>query len=265
MRTMTAIELTAVVTGYDPAAPVLRGVSFGLGAGEFLAVIGPNGSGKTTLLRVLAGVLPVAEGEVLISGRPLHRWKRRELARHMAVVPQMSVPPFAYTVREFVSFGRNPYLPPWAAPRPADVEAVNRSLRLARLQTLADKPVTALSGGEYQRAALARALAQQPQILLLDEPTAFLDPAHAVGMLGLVERLNAEGLTVIAVFHDLNLAATYSRRVLALREGQVFADGGVEDVLRRPLLEELYSTPMLVDAGPGGRPRITLLKTEAGP
>ncbi|MGD9519720.1 MAG: ABC transporter ATP-binding protein [Armatimonadota bacterium] len=254
------LELHDIHVGYAAREGVLRDVSLTVGEGDFVAVIGPNGSGKTTLLRTIAGVLRPSWGDVRIAGRSLRQWSRQMLAREMAVVPQMTWPPFAFTVRDYVSLGRNPYLPPWASPRRQDREAVHRALTLTGLQDLADKPVTELSGGEFQRSLLARALAQQPSLLLLDEPTAFLDPAYAVSMLGLIEELNAQGLTVVAVLHDLNLAATYSRRVVALRDGQVFADGEVEQVMRGRVLEDLYSTPVLVDQGPLGRPRITLLK-----
>ncbi len=257
---MPAIQAHNVTAGYVGRPPVLHGVSLDVADRDLVAIIGPNGSGKTTLLRVLAGVLRPEEGEVRLGGLALSQYGRRRLARELAVVPQMTLPPFAFTVREYVSLGRNPYLPPWASLRAADLEAIRAALRLAHLEDLAAKPVTELSGGELQRATLARALAQEPSVLLLDEPTSFLDPAHSVAILGLIEELNGRGLTVAAVFHDLNLAAAYSARVIALRDGRVFADGPVEEVLRADALEQLYHTPVVVDRGPHGRPRITLLK-----
>jgi iron complex transport system ATP-binding protein len=258
-----AIELHNVYAGYASQETVLEDVTLSVGSGDFTAVVGPNGSGKTTLLRVVAGALKAHVGRVLIWGKEMRLWSRRRLAQEIAVVPQMTLPPFAFTVYEYVSLGRNPYLAPWASPRPADREAIRRAMELAKVEAIADKRVTELSGGEFQRANLARALAQEPQILLLDEPTAFLDPAHTVSVLGVVEDLNAQGLTVVAVFHELNLAAMYSRRVVAMRAGRIFADGAVDEVLCKSVLEDLYGTPVLVDKGPLGKPRITLLKTRA--
>jgi iron complex transport system ATP-binding protein len=259
-----AIEVHDVEAGYRPARAVLRGVSLQVQPGELLAIIGPNGSGKTTLLRVMAGVLQPWRGKVVIQGQPVAHWRRPKLARILAVVPQIAPVPFAFTVREYVALGRTPYLAPWQALRPADIEAVAHALAVTDLQHLADQPVTQLSGGELQRANLARALAQQPQILLLDEPTVFLDPAHSLAMLSLLQRLNRAGLTVVAVVHDLNLAAAFSRRVLALKAGRNFAQGTVEEVMTVPVLEELFGTPVQVQPGPDGQPTITFLKVQSG-
>jgi iron complex transport system ATP-binding protein len=141
---------------------------------------------------------------------------------------------------------------------------VARALDLAGIRGLADRPITELSGGEFQQATVARALAQEPRLLLLDEPTAFLDPAHSVRVLGLLERLNADGLTVLAVFHDLNLAAAYCRQVVAVRNGTLFAAGPTEEVMRADVLQELYGTPLVVQEGPHGKPTVTLLKAGEG-
>lgn len=260
---MAAISLEEVTAGYVPGVPALRALSLQVADGDFLAVIGPNGSGKTTLLRVMAGVLRPWRGTLRVRARAMSEWPRPQLARELAVVPQISLPPFAFTVREFVCLGRNPYLPPWASPRPSDIEAVERAMAAVEIDHLAERAVTELSGGEFQRAALARALAQEPSILLLDEPTAFLDPAHAVAILGLLEELNAGGLTIVAVLHDLNFAAAYARRVVALRDGRVFADGPTAQVMQQELLESLYETAVRVEEGPDGVRRVTLLKAGA--
>jgi len=259
---MPAIELRNVTAGYYPGRPVLSDLSLSLAAGTFCGVIGPNGSGKTTLLRVASGALQPQCGEALVDGRPLAAWARRQLARTLAVVPQLTVPPFAFTVREYVALGRTPYVAPWARLTTADVEAINAALDATGLQPLASRPVTELSGGELQQASVARALAQEPRILLLDEPTSFLDPAHCVQLLGLLARLNREGLTILATFHDLNLAASYCREILAIKAGRVFSGGPTEEVFRKELLEALFDTPLLVESGPQGRPRVTLLRTD---
>ncbi|MCX7599856.1 MAG: ABC transporter ATP-binding protein, partial [Armatimonadetes bacterium] len=175
----------------------------------------------------------------------------------------LTVPPFAFTVREYVALGRTPYVAPWARLTAADVEAVHAALDATGLQSLASRPVTELSGGELQRASVARALAQEPKILLLDEPTAFLDPAHSVQLLGLLAQLNGQGLTILATFHDLNLAAAYCREITAIKDGQIFSSGRTEEVFRREVLEGLFETPLLVEDGPQGRRRVTLLRTES--
>lgn len=261
---MAAVELRKITAGYYPGRPVVTDLSLSVVAGTFCGIIGPNGSGKTTILRVASGALQPQSGEALVDGQPLAAWTRRQLARTLAVVPQLTVPPFAFTVREYVALGRTPYVAPWARLTPADVEAVNAALAATGLQPLASRPVTELSGGELQQASVARALAQQPKILLLDEPTAFLDPAHSVQLLGLLARLNRQGLTVLATFHDLNLAACYCREIVAIKGGRVFSCGRTEEVFRKELLESLFETPLLVEDGPQGRPRVTLLRTDAG-
>lgn len=259
---MAAIELRNVTAGYYPGRPVVTALSLSVASGTFCGIIGPNGSGKTTILRVASGALQPQAGEVIVDGRPLAAWTRRQLARTLAVVPQLTVPPFAFTVREYVALGRTPYVAPWARLTAADVEAVAAALNATGLEPLAIRPVTELSGGELQQASVARALAQQPKILLLDEPTAFLDPAHSVQLLGLLAKLNHQGLTVLATFHDLNLAASYCQEMVAIKGGRIFFHGRTEDVFRKDLLEGLFETPLLVEDGPQGRPRVTLLRTD---
>ncbi|MCX7597951.1 MAG: ABC transporter ATP-binding protein [Armatimonadetes bacterium] len=261
---MAAIELCRVTVGYYPGRPVVTDLSLSVAGGSFCGIIGPNGSGKTTLLRVASGALHPQSGEVLVDGRPLGAWTRRQLARTLAVVPQLTVPPFAFTVREYVALGRTPYVAPWARLTAADVEAVDGALQATGLESLASRPVTELSGGELQQASVARALAQQPKILLLDEPTAFLDPAHCIQLLDLLARLNRQGLTILATFHDLNLAAAYCREIVAVKGGRIFAAGSTEDVFSKDLLEELFETPLLVEDDPQGRRRVILLRTDVG-
>ena len=156
---MALIELRDVTAGYYLGPPVLSGLSLTVEAGAFCGLIGPNGSGKTTILRVVSGVLRPVSGQVLIEGRPVDAWPRRHLARFLAVVPQISAPPFAFTVREYVALGRTPYVAPWARLTAADVEAVASALEVTGLAPLASRPVTELSGGEFQQATVARALA----------------------------------------------------------------------------------------------------------
>ncbi len=259
-----AIQTADLSAGYF-RQPVIRSISLSIPPGEMAAIIGPNGSGKTTLLRALAGALQPLSGSVRISGIPLHAWRRRDLARLLAVVPQASQPAFGYTVREFVALGRTPHLGPWRSPSPADFSAIDAALRDAQIAHLADKPVTELSAGQLQRAIIARALAQTPKILLLDEPTAFLDPAHQIAIMRLLASLNKRGVTILAVLHDLNLAACFFRRIIALRGGQIFADGPAEQVVDAALLSSLYETPVHIIRGPDGLPRVLLAAGGEGP
>jgi iron complex transport system ATP-binding protein len=258
-----ALELCGVVCGYE-AQPALRGVDLALGAGEFAGVIGPNGAGKSTLLRVMAGVLRPSAGEVRLLGRRLSDYRRREVARLLAVVPAPGTPQFSFTVREYVSMGRTPYLGRLQPDRPEDGAVVERSLRATDAEPLTDRVITELSAGEWQRVSIARALAQEPRVLLLDEPTAFLDLGHQREVAELLVKLNAEqGITLVWVSHDLNLAAEYCPRLVVLAEGKVRAEGSPEEVLTEALIAEVYGAQVQVDRGPAGKPRVTLLSERA--
>jgi iron complex transport system ATP-binding protein len=252
------------VSGGYEARPVLRGVELAVGAGDFLGVIGPNGAGKSTLLRVMAGVLAPSAGEMLLLGRPLGQYRRREVARILAVVPAPSSPLFSFSVREFVTMGRTPYLGRLQSDRPEDRRLVDESLAAADATGLAERPITELSGGEWQRVNIARALAQQPRVLLLDEPTAFLDLGHQREIFELLSRLNREqGLTVVCVSHDLNLAAEYCPRLAVLAEGAIYADGAPAQVITEETIAAVYHAPVRVDRGPSGQPRVSLLSEAA--
>jgi len=186
------------------------------------------------------------------------------VARRLSVVPQMSAPPFEFTVREIVGMGRTPHLGRLQSERPADREAVAEALTLTDTTQLAERPVTELSGGELQRVTIARALAQQAPIMLLDEPAAFLDINHQLHIFNLLARLNAdEGRSILCVSHDLNLASEYAERVVMLAGGQVVADGDPGSVLTRERIAAVYGCEVLVDSSPHGRPRITLLRDTA--
>lgn len=224
------LELRGVAAGYRVAAghrPVLAGVDLSIAAGELVAVLGANGSGKTTLLRVVAGVLRPSRGAVRLFGRDLADWPRSELARVVAVLQQSMELPDGFRVSEVVNLGRIPHARHWFAPSAEDGRAVEAALRDAELTDLADRPVSELSGGERQRVLLALALAQEPRLLLLDEPTLHLDLAHQVALVRLLERLRASRrMTVLAVLHDINLAAQLADRVVVVHGGRVLPAGG---------------------------------------
>lgn len=224
-----ALALRDVAATYRAAGgdrPVLDGVELTLSPGELVAVLGANGSGKTTLLRVAAGALRPTHGSVRFLGRDLDAWPRRELARQVAVLQQSMELPDGFRVSEVVNLGRIPHARHWFAPSAGDAAAVASALRDAEIDDLADRPVRELSGGERQRVLLALALAQEPRLLLLDEPTLHLDLAHQVALVRLLERLRvSRGMTVLAVLHDLNLAAELADRVVVVHGGRVLDAG----------------------------------------
>lgn len=219
-------RLDGVAAHYAGGRSVLRGVDLELAAGEQVALLGANGSGKSTLLRVLSGLMAPTEGRVELFGRPIESWDRRELARSVTVLPQGMELPHGFRVSEVVALGRIPHAHSWFATSADDEAAVSRALADADVTDLADRGVDELSGGERQRVLVALALAQEPNLLLLDEPTVHLDVAHQLALIGLLERLRtARGVTVLAVLHDLNLAARFADRALLLDGGRLVAGG----------------------------------------
>lgn len=239
----------------------LREISFQVRRGEFLGIIGPNGSGKTTLIRVIDGILVPEKGGVSISGSAIRGMRRRDVARLVAVVPQDFPMIFSFRAREIVMMGRSPHLGMLRFEGESDLEITRRAMEMTDTLPLADRSMDSLSGGERQRVLIARALAQEPEVVLLDEPTAFLDIKHQMEFFGLMKRLNREkGLTVIAVTHDINLAAAYCDRVMLLKEGRIHSLGAPGEVITKSNIREVYETDVLVDANPlNGLPRITLL------
>jgi iron complex transport system ATP-binding protein len=248
------LEGLGLTAGYGSRA-VLRGVDVAVRPGEFVGIIGPNGTGKSTLLKALTGIMPLQTGAVLLGGRPLTDYSARAAARRMAVVPQTSMPAFSFSVREVVSMGRHPHIGGWAPFGEEDRAAVDAALARTDMTRLADRPVDQLSSGELQRAIIARALAQEPEVLLLDEPTAHLDLGHQLDTFGLLVDLAARGLAVLCVSHDLNLAGEYCGRVLLLSEGRVYAEGSPAEVITAPNLQAAYGTLVQVRANPySGQP-----------
>jgi iron complex transport system ATP-binding protein len=226
--------------GRGPLA-VLRGLDLELQAGELVALLGANGSGKTTLLRLLSGALRPTSGIVQVAGRPVGEWPRMELARRVAVLPQHLELPDGFRVAELAAMGRAPYARRLFATTAEDELAVERALQDADAVELADRHPHELSGGERQRVLVAMALAQGPQLLLLDEPTLHLDLAHQVSLLRRLRRLHEQrGLTVLAVLHDLNLAAAFAPRVVLLADGRVAADGVPDRVLTAQSIEQVF-------------------------
>ena len=250
-------ELRLAYTGHE----ALKGVSLQVERGEFFAIIGPNGSGKTTLLRSLAGTISPDRGTIRILGRDLQEYTRRDLARNVALVPQLPDQDFTFTVREVVLMGRSPHLGLLGLESGRDQDIARRSMEATRIEHLAQRRMHQLSGGEKQRVMIARALAQDPQIMLLDEPTSSLDLAHQIRIMDLLERLKKElGITVVMVAHDLNLAALYADRLLLLRDGQTEQTGSPGEVLTFDNLERAFGCVLLVDESPvEGLPRVNII------
>lgn len=234
--------------GYD-GADVLRGISFDLHAGEVLGVIGPNGCGKSTLLRALTGLLPLRSGRVTMGGRDLDSIGPRERATICAVQPQTEVPAFDIDVRSLVLLGRHARRPWLGLPGPGDAKAVDEALAWADLGNLAETSVRRLSAGGWQRALLARALAQETPLLMLDEPVAHLDPGHRHQVHVLLRELaRNRGKAILCVSHDLNLAAEFSDRLMVVRHGAVRALGTPDEILRDEMLQEVFGCAALKTA-----------------
>ncbi len=244
---------------------VLRDVSLSLAGGSMTGLIGPNGSGKTTLVKVLCGLLKPKRGRVLLHGRELARLPRKEVARKIAWVPQDLAVPFDFTAHEMVMLGRTPYVQHLRGITARDREVVEQMLALTDTASLAHRPFNELSGGEQQRVIIAMALAQEPQILLLDEPVVHLDVNHQVEVLELIRRLNREvGLTVLATMHDLNLASLYFDHLTLLDAGQIVTSGTPTEVLSEDLIRQVFRAEVQIQQHPiQPTPQLVLLPPSA--
>jgi iron complex transport system ATP-binding protein len=241
---------------------VIHDISFQVGRGEFIGVIGPNGSGKTTLLKILYRFLSPQRGEVLFERVPLKKMSRREIARKIAVVAQETYPVFPFRAMEIVLMGRSPYLGHLLFESERDLEIAKNAMERTEILSISQRSIDELSGGERKRVFIARALAQEPEVILLDEPTANLDIHHQIEFLDLILALNRErGLTIIMASHDLNLASEFCDRLILLQKGEIFKMGSPEEVMTRENIERVYGCGVWVDQNPvSGMPRITLLK-----
>src|SRR5450755_2910634 len=240
------VELREARFHYPLGPEVIRGVSLKVEAGTMTAVVGSNGCGKSTLIRLMAGVLTPAAGEVRLNGMPLRRLPRRELAKRIGYVPQNFTMAFPFTALEVVLSGRTPYTPRFQFENAADREKAMQALDTVSARHLALRPVTELSGGERQIVSLARALAQEPACLLLDEPSASLDLKHRAALVRtLAELRDKHGMSAVVVTHDLNLIDPVFDRVIGLRCGEVMADGTPGEVLGCRVLEQIYDDPLI--------------------
>ena len=243
------------------ATRALDGVSLDAARGRLTAVVGPNGSGKSTLVRALLGRAPVVSGEVCIDGVQVTARGRRALATRVAAVTQREEPVFPLTVREYVALGRYPHLGVWRGATATDRDAVAGALALTETGALADRVITELSGGEWQRVRLARAIAQGGEAVVLDEPTTFLDVGHEMAMFELLARLAQDGRAVLLVSHQLNLVARFAEHIVLLHRGQVAAAGSASTVMQGSVLEQVYEWPLVVTRDPAvGAPALTPLR-----
>lgn len=235
------LETKNLVAGYDRAV-IIDGMNLTIPAGKVTALIGANGCGKSTLLKTICRIQPALGGSVLLDGEDIHAADSRELAKKLAILPQNPTAPAGLTVRELVSYGRSPHRAClFARTTKEDVRLIDWALAETGMEEYADRSISALSGGQRQRAWIAMAIAQDTEILFLDEPTSFLDVSHQMDILSLVRHLNdAYGKTIIMVIHELNMAARYADHLIAMREGEIRAEGAPEETFTQEMLREVF-------------------------
>ena len=258
-----AVKLDKIGYSYSDVS-VLDALTFEVPPGSFFIIIGPNGSGKTTLMKTIAGIIKADRGHIKIKDRRLDTYSRKSLARVVAYVPQMAQIDFPFTVKEVVLMGRAPHLGLLGITDNKDKNLADEAMHFTGIDHLSDRRLDQLSGGECQRVFIARAICQEPEIILLDEPTASLDLAHQVRVMDLMHRLKQKkGVTVVMVSHDVNLAAMYGDQLLLLKNGQRVGLGSPQEVLTRDKLESAYECQLLIDQSPLGKfPRITLVPND---
>jgi iron complex transport system ATP-binding protein len=241
---------------------VLQDVSFRVEKGEFVGVIGPNGSGKTTLLKVLYRLLSPQKGEILLELVPMKRMDRIDIAKRIAVVAQETHLLFPFSVLETVLMGRSPHLGHLMFESEKDLEIAKKAMEWTKILSFSERSMDELSGGERKRVFIARALAQEPEVILLDEPTANLDIHHQMDFLDLILTLNRErGLTIVMASHDMNIASEFCDRLILLQGGRIYKIGTPHDVITKENIEKVYGCEVWIDRNPfSGMPRISLLK-----
>lgn len=244
---MYALEIEKLNFGYETKT-VLKEISFKVKQGEFISIIGPNGSGKSTLLKLLSNIYKPKSGNILIYGRNIKEYKGKELAKKMALVPQNTVIDYDFFVEDIVLMGRYPYIGRFEKEKDKDYHIVDEALKLTNTYYLKNRRINEISGGECQRVIIAKALAQNPDILLLDEPTSHLDINHQMEILRLLKDLNKKrGTTIVLVIHDINLASRYSDRILLLNNGNILGIGQPSEVVNRSNIEKAYNLKVAIE------------------
>jgi iron complex transport system ATP-binding protein len=262
-----ALEAGRVSAGYADGTLRLREVTLSVTPGEIVALVGPNGAGKSTLLRVLAGLVVPSAGTARLFGRELAGLARVEVARQLAFVPQSGEVAFGFTVREVVAMGRAPHQGGWMLATAEDRAIVDEALARCELSALAERPASALSGGEQKRVGIARALAQRPRVLLLDEPSAFLDVRHQLALYELLGELARapDPVTVVVVVHDWNAAAQYASRVVLMRAGAIVASGAPAEVMTPARLADVFEADLATATDADGMPVFYVRRASTGP
>ena len=259
----TLLKVSCLNAGYY-GEDIIKAVSLDIGQGDFLGVIGPNGSGKTTLLRVCSRILRPRRGRIIFNGEDIFHMGLKEFCQRLAFVSQDISTSFSFSVMELVLMGRIPHLKRLQLESRKDIEIAERALELTDSFGFKDKMINELSAGERQRVLIARALAQEPELLLLDEPTSHLDIGHQIKVMDLLKKLNRQNnLTIVMVLHDLNLASAYCNRICLLDNGVIFKEGSPKEVLTYKNIEAVYKTIVLVNDNPvTGRPNVVLVPGE---
>ncbi|MEE3233761.1 MAG: ABC transporter ATP-binding protein [Candidatus Latescibacterota bacterium] len=251
------INLSEATAGYGTGEAIFTDVSLGICERDFIGLIGPNGCGKSTLIRSLAGALPLRNGTLSWFDSPAFTWKRRLIARRIAVVPQQVHNSFDFTVHQVVSMGRNPYLLSYRGLQPEDLRAVDEAMERTDVNALADRSVLELSGGERQRVVIARALAQQPSVLLLDEPTSYLDINHQIEVFDVLYHLNQDcGLAIFCATHELNMVTSYCRDVVVMKNGRICTKGKMEEAMSDSVLSKVFGIDLKIDTDIAGSLRV---------
>ncbi|MFH0771608.1 MAG: ABC transporter ATP-binding protein [Candidatus Omnitrophota bacterium] len=261
---MGVLTVENIVSGYADKI-VIDGVSFFADKGEFVGVIGPNGAGKSTLLKTMSRSIHPKKGDVLFEGKDIFKLPRKEFARSIAFVGQDTAVTFAFTALEIALMGRFPYLRAFQSESEKDLSAVRRALRITDCEDFLDRDINQLSAGERQRIFIAKALAQEPRLILLDEPTSHLDISHQIQIMDILKDLSEkDGICVVSVFHDLNLASEYCDKLLLVKDGRIYAQGRPSEVLRYEILEDVYKTVVIVQENPFSKKPYILLAPRAG-
>lgn len=258
MKDEILLEMEDLWSGYQ-RKDVLKGVNLKIKKGEFLGLIGPNGSGKTTLLRSMSKILTPRRGKVLYRGKDIAKIGAKKLAQRIAVVPQLSVFTFSFTVEDFVLLGRIPYLPRFYLERKEDYLAAEEAMRLTKTLSFRERRINELSEGEKQRVVIARSLAQNPELLLLDEPAAHLDIRYQLEVFNLLRQLNQEkGITIVLVSHDLNLASQYASRLVLVNGGKIFSEGRPSEVITEENIQKVYKVRVRITQDEEGNPVVNI-------
>lgn len=260
---MSLLEVIELSCGYDNK-DIITDISFKISEADFIGIIGPNGAGKTTFFRVITGLIKPSRGKILYDKIDIQKIKPYYLAKEIAVLPQILEVPLSFTVKEFVLIGRFPHLKRFQRIRDIDMKKVEEAMLLTDVIKFEKRKINELSGGERQRVLIAQALAQEPKLLLLDEPTTHLDIGHQIEIFDLIKKLNKEKkLTVVSVLQDLNLAGEYCKQLILLHNGKIYKSGNPSEVLTYDIIESVYKTIVIVKENPvSGKPHVLIVPYE---